>query len=197
MVTSRKLTALALIGGALTLCGARAARAATLDKGQMVDLLKQVDDRQRNNGDWRANAYIEQKEKDKVDVVYETLYFRRSQDQKFMILFTKPKSSAGQGYLRIDQNLWFYDPSVGKWERRTERERIGGTNSRRSDFDESRLAEEYDPEDNGEEKLGVYTAEVMTLKGKAGLDLAFPVIKLWVDKEAKNVLKRQEFALSS
>ena len=36
----------------------------------------------------------------------------------------------------------------------------------------------------------------MTLKGKPGIDLAFPVIKLWVDKETKNVLKRQEFALS-
>ena len=85
-----------------------------------------------------------------------------------MILFTKPKASAGQGYLRIDKNLWFYDPSVGKWERRTERERIGGTNSRRSDFDESRLAEEYDPTDEGEEKLGAYTAQKLLLKGKAG-----------------------------
>jgi hypothetical protein len=34
------------------------------------------------------------------------------------------------------------------------------------------------------------------LKGKAGLDLAFPVIKLWIDKATKNELKRQEFALS-
>ena len=174
---------------------ARVASAAP-SKAELVELLKGVDDRQRNQGDYRSNVYIEQKEKDKVAVVYEALVFRRSADQKFMILFTKPKSSQGQGYLRIDQNLWFYDPAVGKWERRTERERIGGTNSRRSDFDESRLAEEYDPEDNGEEKLGVYTAQVMTLKGKAGLDLAFPVIKLWVDKATKNELKRQEFALS-
>ena len=100
-----------------------------------------------------------------------------------MILFTKPKSSAGQGYLRIDKNLWFYDPSVGKWERRTERERIGGTNSRRSDFDESRLAEEYDPTDEGEEKLGAYTAHKLLLKGKAGIDLAFPRIRIWIDKD--------------
>jgi hypothetical protein len=121
---------------------------------------------------------------------------RRSADQKFILMFNKPKAQQGQGYLRLDKNLWFYDPSVGKWERRTERERIGGTNSRRSDFDESRLAEEYDPEDNGEQKLGAYTAQVMTLTGKPGIDLAFPVIKLWVDKETKNVLKRQEFALS-
>jgi outer membrane lipoprotein-sorting protein len=169
---------------------------AALSKQELVDILKVVDDRQRNQGDWRSNAYIEQKEKDKVAVVYDALVFRRSADQKFMIIFTKPKASQGQGYLRVDKNLWFYDPSVGKWERRTERERIGGTNSRRSDFDESRLAEEYDPEDKGVEKLGIYTAQLMTLKGKPGLDLAFPVIKLWVDKETKNVLKREEFALS-
>jgi len=169
---------------------------AALTTPQMVDLLKIVDDRQKNNGDWRANAYLEQKEKDKVDVVYETEYYRRSSDQKFMILFLKPKSSAGQGYLRIDKNLWFYDPSVGKWERRTERERIGGTNSRRSDFDESRLAEEYDPTDEGEEKLGAYTAHKLLLKGKSGIDLAFPMIRIWIDKDTKNILKRQEYALS-
>ena len=113
-----------------------------------------------------------------------------------MIIFTAPKSSAGQGYLRLDKNLWFYDPSVGKWERRTERERIGGTNSRRSDFDESRLAEEYDPKDEGEETLGKYHATKLFLTGKPGLDLAFPTIRLWVDKDTKNVLKRQEYALS-
>jgi outer membrane lipoprotein-sorting protein len=169
---------------------------AALNHEQLIDILKVVDDRQRNQGDWRSNIYIEQKEKDKVAVVYDALVFRRSADQKFMIIFTKPKASQGQGYLRVDKNLWFYDPSVGKWERRTERERIGGTNSRRSDFDESRLAIEYDPEDKGEEKLGVYTAQVMSLKAKSGLDLAFPEIKLWIDKETKNVLKRQEFALS-
>src|SRR4051794_7118556 len=113
---------------------------AVLTTPQMVDILKVVDDRQKNNGDWRASAYLEQKEKDKVDVVYETEYYRRSSDQKFMILFLKPKSSAGQGYLRIDKNLWFYDPPDGKWERRTVRARIGGNNSPRCDVGECRPA---------------------------------------------------------
>ena len=169
---------------------------AELSHDQMVEVLKAVDDRQKTNGDWRAVAYLEQKEKDKVDTVYETEFYRRSEDQKFMILFTAPKSSAGQGYLRLDKNLWFYDPSVGKWERRTERERIGGTNSRRSDFDESRLSEEYDPKDEGEETLGRYHAIKLFLTGKPGLDLAFPTVRIWVDKDTKNVLKRQEYALS-
>ncbi len=179
------------------LCAAVVPRAVqAMGKPELVQLLKVVDERQRNQGDWRSLVYIEQKEKDKVDVALEALVFRRSQDQRFMILFTKPKASQGQGYLRIEKNLWFYDPAVGKWERRTEREKIGGTDSRRSDFDESRLAEEYEPEDAGTEKLGAYTAQVMTLKGKPGIDLAFPVVKLWVDVDTKNVLKRQEFALS-
>ncbi|HEY0706223.1 MAG TPA: outer membrane lipoprotein-sorting protein [Polyangia bacterium] len=201
LAPSRRTATLLLIGslaGAGSLTGFLAPRPALAapTTAEMVDILKVVDDRQRNQGDWRSMFYMEQKERDKVDVIYEGLFFRRSQDQRFMILFTKPKASQGQGYLRLDKNLWFYDPSVGKWERRTERERIGGTNSRRSDFDESRLAVEYDPEFVAEEKLGAYTATVMNLKGKAGLDLAFPTIKLWVDKDSKNVLKRQEFALS-
>jgi hypothetical protein len=195
----RKATwSLPLVAGLLAswIAGLPSAARAVLSKADLVATLKVVDDRQRNQGDWRSEVYIEQKEKGKVAVVYDALVFRRSADQKFMILFTKPKSSQGQGYLRIDKNLWFYDPAVGKWERRTERERIGGTNSRRSDFDESRLAEEYDPEDKGEEKLGAYTAQAMTLHAKPGIDLAFPIIKLWVDKATKNILKRQEFALS-
>ena len=100
-----------------------------------------------------------------------------------MILFTKPKGEAGKGYLRLEKNLWSYDPNVGKWERRTERERIAGTDSRRADFDESRLAEEYDATFEGEEKLGKFTAHKLTLKAKQGVDVAYPVVKLWVDKD--------------
>ena len=196
---ARRAVIASLAGGALTLFSflmSSSPAHAALTKEQLVEFLKAVDVRQNSAGDWHSHIYMEQKEKDKVDVVYEGEVYRRTEDQKFVIVFDKPKASQGQGYLRIDKNLWFYDPAVGKWERRTERERIGGTNSRRSDFDESRLAIEYDPEDNGEQKLGAYTAQAMTLKGKPGIDLAFPVIKLWVDKDTKNILKRQEFALS-
>ena len=191
-----KKTAFVFFSAFLALNSVTARAGDALSKDKMVDLLRGIDQRIRSSGDYKALFYLEQREKDKPDLVHEGLAYRRDADEKLMILFTKPKSSAGQGYLRIDQNLWFYDPSVGKWERRTERERIGGTNSRRSDFDESRLAEEYDPSDEGEEKLGAYTAQKLILKGKPGLDLAFPMVRIWIDKDTKNVLKRQEYALS-
>ncbi len=169
---------------------------AELSKEEMVKLLQEVDDRQRNSGDYKALAYIEQKEKDKADIVREMLVYRRDADDKLMLLFTKPKSEEGKGYLRIDKNLWSYDPNTGRWERTTERERIGGTNSRRSDFDESRLAIEFDPKFEGEEKLGKYETVKLKLTVKEGVDTAYPVIELWLDKKDHNILKRQEFALS-
>jgi hypothetical protein len=169
---------------------------AAMTKDQMVQLLRVLDDRQQNAGDYRALVYLEQKERDKTDVVREAIIYRRSADQKLMILFSKPKSEQGKGYLRLEKNLWSYDPNVGKWERRTERERIAGTDSRRADFDESRLAEEYQPSDEGEDKLGAYNVHKLSLKSKEGVDVAFPIVKLWVDNETSNILKRQEFALS-
>jgi outer membrane lipoprotein-sorting protein len=169
---------------------------AALDAEAMKKLLQEIDDRQRNSGDYRALVYLEQKERDKTDVVREALIYRRDADDKLMILFTKPKTEQGTGYLRIEKNLWFYDPGTGKWERRTERERIAGTDSRRADFDESRLAEEYASVYEGDAKLGAFDAYVLKLSAKEGVDVAFPVLKLWVDKVTNNILKRQEFALS-
>ena len=158
--------------------------------------VKTLDERQRNSGDYKTNVYIERKEKSKNDVVLEAVVYRRDADDKLMILFNNPKAEKGKGYLRIDKNLWMYDPSVGKWERRTERERIGGTDSRRADFDESRLADEYDAKYEGIDKLGKVETHKLTLTAKKGIDVAYPKLALWLSATSGNTLKRQEFAAS-
>ncbi len=179
---------------ALLLVAAPGARALTQQETDA--LVKQVDERQRSSGDYKALCYMEAKEKDKTDVVYEMVVYRREAEEKLMILFARPKSEAGKGYLRLDKNLWLYDPSTGKWERRTERERIGGTDTRRGDLDESRLAEEYRAVWEADEKLGVYATHRLLLDAREGVDVAFPRIRLWIDAATGNVLKRQELALS-
>jgi hypothetical protein len=175
---------------------ALAGRAAALTQQETDALVKLVDERERNNGDWAALSYMESKEKGKTDVVYELVYYRRTEGQRLLILFTKPKDQAGKGYLRIEKNLWFYDPGTGRWERRTERERIGGTDTRRGDLDESRLSEEYTARWEGDEKLGKYNAHRIVLDVRPGVDVAFPRMRLWVDAATGNKLKSQEFALS-
>jgi hypothetical protein len=175
---------------------ASAAAVAAGDRSSAAELLRAVDDLQQNVGDWRSVVYLEQREPGREPLVYETVSLRRSGGRQFLILFTKPKSIAGQGYLRLDRNLWFYDPSVGRWERRTERERIGGTGSRRSDFDEWHFSDEYDPQDGGNQLVGQRPTRLLILTAKPSVDTAFPIVRLWVDEGTKTVLKRQELALS-
>ncbi|HLE12356.1 MAG: outer membrane lipoprotein-sorting protein [Bdellovibrionales bacterium RIFOXYD12_FULL_39_22] len=173
-----------------------AANLYALTEAETSAIIKTVDDLQRNSGDYTSLCYIKDTEKGKEPRLNQALVYRRDTDNKFMILFTKPKEDAGKGYLKIDKNLWNYEPSTGKWDRKTERERIGGTNSRRGDFDESKLSEEFTAVYDGDEKLGDYDAYKFTLAGKNGVDVPYPVLKLWVDKASKNILKREEYSLS-
>ncbi len=170
--------------------------ATALTPKELSALVAEIDDRQRNSGDWKSSVYIEQKQKDKEDVVYDSVIYRRDATDSLIILFVGPKTESGKGYLRIDKNLWFYDPGTGKWERRTERERIGGTDSNRADFDESRLSEEYDAKHLGDETIGKFAVHKIELVVKTGVDVAYPKLLLWVDTQTHNILKRQEFAAS-
>lgn len=167
-----------------------------LDAASMHTLLTIIDDRQRNIGDYKALATIDQREKDKNDTAFETVFYRRDGSDQFLILFMKPKTEAGKGYLRIEKNLWMYDPATGKWERRTERERIGGTNSRSDDFDPIYLARDFTAVYVGTEKLGTFSVHHMKLTAKPGAKVADPIVEIWADQATGNILKQQGFALS-
>jgi len=163
---------------------------------ELVEMLKTIDDRQKNSGDYKALIYMEQTERGKETLGYQMVAYRRDQEDKLMLLFLKPKPEAGKGYLRLDRNLFMYDPTTGKWERRTERERIGGTNSRRSDFDDSQLATDYVPRYEASDKLGKMSTHVLELTARPDADVASPKLKLWIDQKTGNILKQEEFALS-
>src|SRR5262245_27482640 len=113
-----------------------------------------------------------------------------------MIVFTKPESEAGEGYLRLDKNLFIYDPTTWKWDRRTERERILGTDSTRADFDRTRLSEDFTAKYLGSDTLGKAETHRIELTVKPGIDVAYPIVHVWIDKGTGNMLKQQEFALS-
>jgi len=165
-------------------------------KDKALELVKALDERERNSGDYKATAFMKEVEKNKEPKLIQATVYRRDGMDKFMMQFNKPKEDSGKAYLKIDKNLWNFEPATGKWERRTEREKIGGTNSRRSDFDESRLTDEYNVEPESITKLGKFDTYVVKLTVKNGIDVAYPVLKLWIDKGDGNLLKREEYALS-
>ena len=75
---------------------------AQLDKPAMIKILQTIDDRQRNGGDYKALATSSRKNKEMM--VYESVIYRRDEDDELMILFLRPKAEAGKGYLRLDKN---------------------------------------------------------------------------------------------
>jgi outer membrane lipoprotein-sorting protein len=169
----------------------------SLPQAEVDKAIQQIDERQRNSGDYKSQAYIEQQEKGKISQALEATVYRRDADDKWMLLFTKPKSEQGKGYLRLEKNLFLYEPAIGKWERRTDRAGIGGTGSQRQDFDESRLAEEYQAQFVADGKLGARDVHHLRLKAKPNADVASPTLELWLDKADGNILKRQEFSASN
>lgn len=181
---------------ALALLSIARAWAAPLTPDETKKLVETIDERQTNGGDFKGVCYIKETEKGVEPRILQATYYRRDKDDKILILISRPKQEAGKGYLKIEKNLWMYDPGSGKWERRTERERIGGTNTRRSDLDESRLAKEYNAKWVGEETLGKYNTHKIELLARDGVDVAFPKLEILVDKDSGNTLKMQEFSLS-
>src|SRR5512136_2954080 len=84
-----------------------------LTQEEALKVVKTIDERWRSSGDWKALCYMESKEKDKTDVVYELVVYRRDAEDKMLFLFLAPKAEQGKGYLRIEKNMWFYDPGTG------------------------------------------------------------------------------------
>lgn len=170
--------------------------ALALSAAEMDAVLATLEERRNSGGDYKSLVFIEHKERNKNDVVTESVVYRRDTDDKLMILNLKPKAEAGKGYLMLDKNLFLYDPTVGKWERRTQRERINGTSMRQSDFDDPKFRERYTPEFVGDEELGTFSVWHIKLVAKEGADVAFPVVHMWIDQATQNVLKTQDEALS-
>lgn len=183
-------TNVTLLGLALTLlCASGAARAA-----DGADLLSQIDERRRLGEDVKLLVYVEEKQKDKL-VAQEMVVYRRDAEEQFVMMVTRPRPEHGKGYLRVERNLWSYDPRIGRWERRTERDRLSGTNMRRSDLDTTHFARDYQIEKVTPEVVGKTRTRKLSLKARPGAEVPFPVLVLWVDDEDA-VLKTEEYALS-
>jgi len=177
----------------LTLSAAWADEAPKQD-AKAVELLKAVDAASKARDAISAKVVVaetlgDQKILRAVDV------FSAENNTALILLVTAPKSVAGTGYLRVENNLWSYDPGQGRWERRTNRERLSGTNMRTSDLSAAPLSDSYDPVLDGEEKTGNVRLRKLVLNAKPGSQVLFPKMVIWVTDEALE-RKREEYSES-
>ena len=119
--------------------------------------------------------------------------FRRDSDDKFLMLFQEPAVKKGQGYLMIDDNLWFYDPQSRKFSHTSIKDSFGGSDARNSDFNQSTLSDDYEVKTVMEGILGRYEVYIFDLEA-VNNEVTYPGRKLWITKSGYLILKSEDYS---
>ena len=158
-------------------------------------ILAKIDEQTNFKGDASAKVTIQAKKPGEDDNIMQAQYFRRDSANKFMILILKPEVNKGQGYLKIDSNIIFYDPESRKFSKLTGSGNFQDSNAKNSDFQASSLAQDYDIVESGREKLQAKDTWVLTVKAKTN-DLTYPKRKVWIEVSTNLLLKSEDYSLS-
>lgn len=117
--------------------------------------------------------------------------YRRDADEKFLMLFVEPVTQRGQGYLMLEDNLWFYDPESRKFSHTSLKEQFGESDANNSDFGESSIAEDYRVTGAEEGTLGKFEVYILSLEGRHN-EVTYPFQKIWVTRDSNLVLKSED-----
>ena len=128
-------------------------------------------------------------------VTIQAQMFRRDAEGKFVILISAPSAQKGQGYLEVDNNLWFYDPTSRLFTHSSLKENWQSSDAMNSDFYRTSYARDYAVESWKEATLGAYPVFVLELKG-TNAEVTYPWKRIWVRKDLGLILKSEDFSLS-
>jgi outer membrane lipoprotein-sorting protein len=146
--------------------------------------------------DLTATVTLAQQDPEEGDETSVVRMFRRDADDYFLLLFERPETQLGQGYLNVADGLWFYDPESRQFTYTSLEESFGGSNARNSDFQASSLAEDYDAVSVEEGTLGNFDVWIMELEATND-EVTYPYRKIWVSKEPNLLLKSEDYSLTN
>lgn len=159
-------------------------------------ILRNVDEMSNfDTADFSATYTVVSEKPGEDASVFKIRMFRRDQEDKFLLLFLEPEIQKGQGYLQMEDNLWFYDPESRKFSHSSLKENLEDSETKNSDFRRSSLTEDYEVESYSEETLGKYPVYVIDLVANND-EVPYPRIKLWIQKDQPLVLKVEDYSLS-
>lgn len=121
--------------------------------------------------------------------------FRRDVTDQFLILILQPEVQRGQGYLQVDENVWFYDPQSRQFERTTIRENIQSSDAQNADLDRSTYREDYDVVAWEEGRLGNFDVYIVDLQAKH-TDVAYDRVRIWIRTDQTLILKQEDYSVN-
>lgn len=166
----------------------------TLDKAFGEKILASIDGlRTFEEGDLSATMTMITEDPDEGTDKHVIKQFRRDSEDKFLMLIQEPAVELGQGYLKVDQSLWFYDPESRQFTHVSMKEQFSGSDARNSDFGASTLNEDYEVVSVTEGKLGRFNTYILELKALND-EVTYYRTKIWVSKDPTLPLKTEDYS---
>jgi len=145
--------------------------------------------------DFSAVFTIVTQKPNEKDTVMQVRLFRRDDNNQMVWIMQKPEAQKGQGFLKVDENVWMYDPESGKFNHSTMKEQIQNSKAKSSDLTRTSLANDYDIVSTGDGVLGKYPVWILTLKAKNN-EVSYPTLKVSIRKDKPLLLKEEDYSLS-
>ncbi len=160
------------------------------------DVLINIDEMRNFEGTDFSCVYTIVSEKEGEDIeVTQAKAFRRDREEKMTIIVLQPEIERGQGYILIDDNLWFYDPESRQFAHTTPKDDFQDSHAKNSDFQKSSFAYDYDVESYEEGMLGQYPVYIIDLAANNN-EVTYPFLKIWVRKDNNLLLKNENYSLT-
>jgi outer membrane lipoprotein-sorting protein len=160
-----------------------------------VEILRVIDERNNFPADFAATFSMERIDPEDGEDARTVQVFRRDEDDKFLLLIQKPETQLGQGYLRIDDGLWFYDPESRQFTFTSLSEAFEGSDARNDDFGRSSLADDYQILSTVEGTLGRFEVWIIELEA-VNDEVTYPFKTVSVTKEGGLLLKSEDYSLT-
>jgi outer membrane lipoprotein-sorting protein len=161
----------------------------------LAGILKRIDTVTNFTTDFTGlyTAYVESPGESPLTM--EARMFRRDAEGKFVILVSAPSAQKGQGYLEVDNNLWFYDPTSRLFTHSSLKENWQSSDAMNSDFYRTNYARDYSVDSWKEDTLGMHGVYILDLKGSSA-EVTYPWKRIWVGKDNGLILKSEDYSLS-
>lgn len=169
---------------------------------KVSDMMTKIEDIMEMKTDVKAKVTITQQKADQGVKVMEIMYYRRDQDDSFLMIMNAPEADKGNGYLRVGENFWMYRKNTRTFQHINRDESIGGSDAKSGDFEKRKLTELYKAavDKTGkelvtEEMLGKMATYKFEVTAKVN-DVDYPKKVYWVQKENYLPLREQSYSSS-
>lgn len=189
-ITDKRIVSIAALFGLVL----AATPAFSLDVSDGQELLSRIDDlRSFSEGDLSSVITLITEDPEEGVEKQVVQQFRRDSEDKFLMLIQEPVVKLGQGYLQVDDNLWFYDPESRQFDHTSMKEAFADSDARNSDFGASTLSEDYNVVGVSDGRLGSFEVYILELTATNN-EVTYPREIIWITRDSLLPLKMEDYS---